>query len=57
MDDVADSNGATRSSRRNRRDPKRKYMEMLQQVADRHISEICIELDDLDTVGGLTEQD
>ena len=30
---------------------KKKYMEMLQQVADRQISEVMIELDDLEIVG------
>lgn len=30
---------------------KKKYMEMLQQVADRQISEVTIELDDLENVG------
>lgn len=30
---------------------KKKYMEMLQQVADRQISEVMIELDDLENVG------
>ena len=55
MDDVADGNGTSRLNRRTRRDPKRKYMDMLQQVADRHVSEICIELDDLDTVRSANE--
>lgn len=32
-------------------DPKKKYMHMLQQVADREISEVTIELDDLQNVG------
>ncbi|MCJ1485786.1 Mcm2-7 hexameric complex component [Schaereria dolodes] len=50
MDDVADGNGGTRSNQRrtNERNPKKKYMEMLQKVADRHTSEVVIELDDLD---------
>ncbi|MCJ1301431.1 Mcm2-7 hexameric complex component [Hypocenomyce scalaris] len=49
MDDVPDSHGR-QSARRTRkdRDPKKKYMEMLQRVADRHRSEVMIELDDLD---------
>ena len=51
MDDVPDSHGR-QSARRTRkdRDPKKKYMEMLQRVADRHRSEVMIELDDLDAV-------
>lgn len=31
-------------------DPKKKYMHMLQRVADRQISEVTIELDDLQKV-------
>ena len=31
-------------------DPKKKYMNMLQRVADRQISEVTIELDDLQNV-------
>ena len=52
MDDAADGAVPTRSSQRRdrERDPKKKYMEILQRVADRQTSEICIELDDLDTV-------
>ncbi|MCJ1419022.1 Mcm2-7 hexameric complex component [Xylographa parallela] len=51
MDDAADGAVPTRSSQRRdrERDPKKKYMEILQRVADRQTSEICIELDDLDT--------
>ncbi|KAI9782176.1 MAG: Mcm2-7 hexameric complex component [Peltula sp. TS41687] len=47
MDDV---DGATRPQRRQRspHQPKVKYMEVLQQVADRTTSEILIELDDLE---------
>lgn len=51
MDDVA--NGSTRrpTGRGDRRqDPKKKYMAVLQDVADRYTSEITIELDDLDIV-------
>ena len=33
------------------REPKRKYMDMLQKVADRQTNEVVIELDDLDNVG------
>ena len=52
MDDAADGNGVARSTHRNGRaqDPKKKYMEILQKVADRQLSEICIELDDLEVV-------
>lgn len=32
-------------------DPKKKYMNLLQKVADRQISEVKIELDDLKAVG------
>lgn len=32
------------------RDPKKKYMHMLQRVADRQLSEVTIELDDLQNV-------
>ncbi|KAL9122878.1 MAG: hypothetical protein Q9187_000567 [Circinaria calcarea] len=50
MEDAADANGEIRPGRRSHRnrDPKKKYMELLQNVADRQSSEICIELDDLD---------
>ena len=52
MDDAAESHDANQSGRRDRsrHDPKKKYMEILQKVADRQTSEICIELDDLDAV-------
>lgn len=51
MDDVADGNGRQSSRRTAKdRDPKKKYMEMLQNVADRHTSEVTIELDDLEAV-------
>lgn len=51
MDDVA--NGSTRrpaGKGDRRQDPKKKYMAMLQDVADRYTSEVMIELDDLDIV-------
>lgn len=35
---------------------KKKYMEMLQQVADRQVSEVMIELDDLENVGSPDER-
>ncbi|KAI9751884.1 MAG: Mcm2-7 hexameric complex component [Candelina submexicana] len=49
MDD-ADGDTGTRARRtaEKTRDPKRKYMALLQDVADRYKSEITIELDDLD---------
>lgn len=51
MDDAEDENGAQREgSGRRRREPKLKYMQMLQDVADRERTNILIELDDLATV-------
>ncbi|KAI9827585.1 MAG: Mcm2-7 hexameric complex component [Phylliscum demangeonii] len=48
MDDI-DGGGRARGRRaRADPDPKKKYMEMLQQVADRAGSEVLIELDDMD---------
>ncbi|MCJ1330588.1 Mcm2-7 hexameric complex component [Thelotrema lepadinum] len=41
------SNGRRRASNSRNREPRRKYLEVLQKVADREISEICIDLDDL----------
>lgn len=49
MDDADGTDGQQRRTDR-RRDPKRKYMQILQDVADREQSNILIELDDLDTV-------
>ncbi len=43
MDDVADED-------RSRRRPKRKYMDMLQEVANRDRQNIVVELDDLQEV-------
>ena len=48
MDDVAGGDGAN-----SRRRLKRKYMEMLQEVADRERQNILIELDDLQEVRSL----
>ena len=48
MDDVADGKAARHAARQ--KEPKRKYMDMLQKVADRQIGEVTIELDDLDNV-------
>jgi DNA replication licensing factor MCM7 len=45
MDDVADDDRAG-----SRRRPKRKYMDMLQEVADRERQNIVVELDDLNEV-------
>lgn len=51
MDDVENEGGAQRSETgRARREPKLKYMQMLQDVADRERTNILIELDDLATV-------
>ena len=49
MDD-AENGDRTRSRRERRRQDKRKYMSLLQDVADRVNSNILIELDDLDLV-------
>lgn len=54
MDDVETGNGAQRSrAERRRREPKLKYMQILQDVADRERTNILIELDDLSTVRDL----
>ena len=50
MDDVAGGKEARRPNQPFR-EPRRKYMDMLQKVADRELDEITIELDDLDNVG------
>ncbi len=51
MDDVDGGSGArARRMAEKRGDPKKKYMTLLQDVADRYKSEITIELDDLDVV-------
>ena len=49
MDDVTGGK-ETRQKNADFKEAKRKYMDMLQRVADREISEITIELDDLDNV-------
>jgi DNA replication licensing factor MCM7 len=51
MDDVENENGqqGTRACR-GRREPKLKYMQILQDIADRERSNVLIELDDLATV-------
>ncbi|KAJ9292479.1 hypothetical protein DTO271G3_8751 [Paecilomyces variotii] len=49
MDDVEqDGAGGTGRTNRRRREPKQKYMQMLQEVADRERNHILIELDDLE---------
>jgi DNA replication licensing factor MCM7 len=52
MDD-AENGDRTRSRREESRRDKRKYMSLLQDIADRVKSNILIELDDLDLVGSL----
>ncbi len=49
MDDVDDGK-ASRSKPGQYPDPKKKYMDMLQKVVDRKLSEVTIELDDLENV-------
>ena len=49
MDDVTGGKEARQANRF--KAPKRKYMDMLQDVADRKINEVCIELDDVENVG------
>lgn len=48
MDDVADGKAARHAGQH--KEPKRKYMDLLQKVADRQMGEVTIELDDLDNV-------
>lgn len=59
MDDVTGGKEARQANRY--KAPKRKYMDMLQDVADRKINEVCIELDDVENVSilinGLLDQD
>jgi DNA replication licensing factor MCM7 len=51
MDDVENENGQQGAgTRRGRREPKLKYMQILQDIADRERTNILIELDDLATV-------
>ncbi|KAL3457372.1 MCM2/3/5 family-domain-containing protein [Aspergillus heterothallicus] len=47
MDDVNESGAQSRGTRRRNREQKLKYMQMLQDVADRERADILIELDDL----------
>lgn len=50
MDDVDDGEGAQTRGARRRREPKLKYMQILQDVSNRDSANIIIELDDLDVV-------
>lgn len=49
MDDVAGGKDA-RQPNRSSKEARRKYLDMLQDVADRKANEVTIELDDLDNV-------
>ena len=49
MDDVVEENNAAARSR-SRREPKVKYIQILQDVANRERTHVLIELDDLDAV-------
>ena len=49
MDDIANGK-ESRQRDRQYPQPKRKYMDILQKVADRQLNQITIELDDLDNV-------
>lgn len=51
LDDVTGGKDA-RQPNGQYKEPKRKYMDMLQKVADREVDEVTIELDDLDNVCG-----
>ena len=51
MDDVAGGKAARHAGQH--KEPQRKYMSILQKVVDRQISEVTIELDDLDNVSEL----
>ncbi|KAJ5739300.1 DNA replication licensing factor MCM7 [Penicillium manginii] len=48
MDDADDGEGAQTRGARRRREPKLKYMQILQDISNRDASNIVIELDDLD---------
>ena len=50
MDDVADGDSAAPRRVGRSRPTKRKYMSILQEIADRELSSILIELDDLEEV-------
>ena len=53
MDDVGDGK-ESRQRGGQFQEPKKKYMDMLQKVANRQTNEVVIELDDLDNVGTST---
>ena len=48
MEDMAGGKAARHAGQY--KEPKRKYMDMLQKVADRQLGEVTIELDDLENV-------
>lgn len=50
MDDAEEGRDRQRRRRQRDQEPKRKYMKMLQQVADRKQNSILVELDDLEKV-------
>lgn len=50
MDDADETNGANARGARRHREPKLKYMQILQDIANRDTSNILIELDDLSVV-------
>ena len=55
MDDVAGGKEA-RQPNGQHKEPRRKYMDMLQKVADRETDEVTIELDDIDDVGPAVQE-
>jgi hypothetical protein len=48
MDDAGAGNATTRN---NQQHPKVKYIKLLQDIADRKVSDIVVELDDMEQVG------
>ena len=56
MEDIGERVVPTTANQRSigPQDPKKKYVDILQRVADRQLSEICIELDDVEAVSGIT---
>jgi len=52
-DDDEEGQSARRTARKQTRQPKLKYKELLQKIADRYEEEITIDLDDLAKVGSL----
>lgn len=51
MDEDEQTSNRRRQEKEKRRTPQHKYKDMLQQLADRTIDEVTVELDDLATVG------